>query len=230
MLLKDIRLWPDDITPALWPLALQLAVDVHSHTPSPSGLSPIEIFSKHKDSNRLKDFHPFGGPVVALKASLQKGHKIPKWQPRSRMAIYLGNSTHHAINAHLVLNIQTGLVSPQYHVVFDDNFTTTKSIQPNETPSNWPGLYKQAESFLGEDCEATHTISPAWKESRRVHFVDELDIRTSNADCQLPVSTTSLPQREHRSSMKHTTSSPAVSPPVSAPNWPTAHQYNTRFR
>ncbi len=144
MLLHATILWPSIISEDLWPFALKMAVDVHNATPGPSGLSPDEIFSGHKSSrNRLKDFHPFGCPVFVLEASLQNGHKVPKWKPRSRMAIYLGNSPDHATSVPLVMNTSTGLVSPQYHLVFDDSFTTTKSLETNNIPTNWPELFNR---------------------------------------------------------------------------------------
>ena len=45
-----------------------------------------------------------------------------KWEQRARIGIYLGHSPFHAGSVALVLNPRTGLVSPQFHVVFDDNF------------------------------------------------------------------------------------------------------------
>jgi hypothetical protein len=132
MLLHATILWPDIITEDLWPFALTMAAAVHNATPGPSGLSPEEIFSGTKSSrNRLKDFHPFGCPVFVLESSLQQGHKIPKWKPRSRMAVYLGHSPEHATSVPIVLNTITGLVSPQFHVVFDDAFTTTNHQKPS---------------------------------------------------------------------------------------------------
>jgi hypothetical protein len=73
-------------------------------------------------------------PVFVLEPSLQQGHKIQKWKPRARQAIYLGHSPRHAQTVPLVLNINTGLCSTQYHVVFDDHFTTTQCRQTNKLP------------------------------------------------------------------------------------------------
>ena len=82
MLAHATILWPEIISDELWPFALKLAVDVHNATPGDSGLSPMEIFTGQKSSQcRLRDFHPFGCPVFVLEASLQNGHKIPKWKP-----------------------------------------------------------------------------------------------------------------------------------------------------
>jgi hypothetical protein len=93
MLLHAILWWPQAVTVELWPYALKLAVDIHNATPGPSGLSPEEIFSRQKaKTDRLMDFHSFGCPVFVLEPHLQQGLKIPKFQPRSRQAIYLGQS------------------------------------------------------------------------------------------------------------------------------------------
>jgi hypothetical protein len=119
ILLHAIHRWPNAVSEELWPFALKLAIDIHNSTPGESGLSPDEIFSCHKSTrNHCRDFHPSGCPFFVLEASLQDGHRIPKWKPRSSMAIYLGNSPDHATTVTLVLNPSTGLVSPHYHSVF----------------------------------------------------------------------------------------------------------------
>lgn len=142
MLLHAIELWPEVVGLDLWPFALKFAVDVHNATPGPSGLSPEEIFSRQKSRpDRLLDFHTFGCPVYVLDPRLQQGNKIPKWQPRSRQACYLGHSPRHTQTVPVVLNIHTGLCSPQYHVVFDDYFTTTTTLG-DSPPPQWPDMFK----------------------------------------------------------------------------------------
>ena len=51
--------------------------------------------------------------------------------PRAQLGIYLGFSPNHSRNVALVLNPTTGLVSPQYHVRFDDLFETTRNPRNN---------------------------------------------------------------------------------------------------
>ena len=82
-------------------------------------------------ATRLKNFHTFGCPVYVLDARLQSagGAGPPKWDARSRLGIYVGHSPLHAGSVALVLNPKTGLVSPQYHVVFDDDFSTVPSLR-----------------------------------------------------------------------------------------------------
>ena len=70
-------------------------------------------------SPELRNEHPLFCPVFTLDKSLQSGTgMLPKWNPRSNAGVYLGHSPDHASNVALVLNLATGLVSPQYHVVF----------------------------------------------------------------------------------------------------------------
>jgi hypothetical protein len=68
-----------------------------------------------------------GCPVFVLDPKLQDAKKIPKWNMRSRRGVYLGISKHHSSTVHLVPNPSTGDVSPQYHVLFDDHFSTVFS-------------------------------------------------------------------------------------------------------
>ena len=65
---------------------------------------------------------------------------VPKWEPHARLGIYIGRSPAHAGNVSLVLNPKTRLVSPQFHVVFDDNFMTVPHLQKCTVPPNWEKL------------------------------------------------------------------------------------------
>ena len=67
---------------------------------------------------------------------------IPKWHKRARLGIYLGRSEAHAQSVALVLNLSTGLVSPQYHVAFDEQFETIKDH------TDYPNLWQSATHFL----------------------------------------------------------------------------------
>ena len=55
---------------------------------------------------------------------------IPKWDPISIMSIYIyvGGSLEHVSNIALALDPKTDNVSPQFHVVFDDEFTTVPCL------------------------------------------------------------------------------------------------------
>ena len=41
-----------------------------------------------------------------------------------------------------ILNLKTDNISPQYHCVYDDDFTTVKSAKDADKVTLWSGLYK----------------------------------------------------------------------------------------
>ena len=125
MLLHAAHRWPKTIISNLWPQALKHAVNVRNALPrAGQKASPLSTFSGTTIEPNLKHFHPFGCPVYVLQTPLQGQKMFPKWKERSRVGIYLGRSPNHASTVPLVLNTQTGLVSPQYHVIYDDHFDT----------------------------------------------------------------------------------------------------------
>eukprot|EP00957_Ditylum_brightwellii_P191740 14596807-Ditylum_brightwellii.AAC.1 len=64
------------------------------------------------------NFHIWGCPTFVLNSRSQSNTEIelPKWDPK------------------------TGHVSPQYHVVFDDEFYTVPYLQSSKPPPNWIDL------------------------------------------------------------------------------------------
>ena len=142
MLLHAKARWPDAVHLALWPYAIRCAVHVYNTAPVlEGGISRIERFCGVNVGFRMKDHHAFGCPVFALQNDLAAGNKIPKWSPRARLGLNLGPSPHHARNVYVVLNLQTGLCSPQYHCRFDDFFETVRqSIGDSMTSSGWKYL------------------------------------------------------------------------------------------
>jgi hypothetical protein len=141
MMIHAALRWPEVSEKELWPMAMQHAVHLHNHTPKiSSGLSPEEVWSRSKSTHSaLQNAHPWGCPVYVLDPRLQDGSKLPKWAPRSRRAQYLGASPLHASTVGLVRNLQTGNMSPQFHLVFDDYFETVHSDE-GEEPAIWSEL------------------------------------------------------------------------------------------
>jgi hypothetical protein len=141
MMLHVALRWPGYADQDLWPMAMCHAVHLWNHTPKMStGLAPSEIFSGTKsDCTHLLNAHPWGCPVYILEPKLCDGHKIPKWEPRSRRGQFMGISPNHASCVHLVRNLQTGSITPQYHLVFDDFFETIFS-EGEQEPDVWPEL------------------------------------------------------------------------------------------
>ena len=81
--------------------------------------------------------------MAVLVEPLTNGNPFNEWDPRANIGIHLGKSPLHAKNIALVLDRKTGYVSPQFHVVFDEHFTTAKDFS---TGSDWQlktGLFQQ---------------------------------------------------------------------------------------
>jgi hypothetical protein len=108
-------------------------------------LAPIEIFGSTRFDNyrHLQRSHVWGCPTYVLDPMLQDGHKIPKWKPRARRGLYLGVSPEHSLTVGRVLNLDTGYVSPQFHCVYDNKFSTVSAPEggPFEaerfSPTSW---------------------------------------------------------------------------------------------
>jgi hypothetical protein len=68
--------------------------------------------------------HVWVCPVYVLDPALRDGKKLPKWQPRTRRGQYLGVSEQHSSTLGKILHLRTEHVSPQYHVAYDDLFSS----------------------------------------------------------------------------------------------------------
>eukprot|EP00957_Ditylum_brightwellii_P114573 8736312-Ditylum_brightwellii.AAC.1 len=142
-----------------------------------------------------EDFHIGGCPVYDLDSSLQTGTGIgpPKWDPRSRSGVYIGHFPHHAGNVALVLNLQTGHLSLQYHLDFDDEFTTVLYIDSAETSPNWAILV--AENSEKATDEAFTNVS-MWYEGEVAHTEDQDVTPISNGN-KINISTLGLRRSQH---------------------------------
>ena len=67
------------------------------------------------------------------------------------MGIYVGHSPVHAGNVALVLNPTTGHCSQQFHVVFDDEFTTVPFMREGTVPPNWRQLLNESTELATEE-------------------------------------------------------------------------------
>ena len=117
--------WGTDST-KLWPFAVRHAVWLYNRLPNRvAGMTPLEMLTNVKSTHEdLRRAHVWGCPVYVLDPKLQDKNKIPKFNRRSRRGQFMGFSAEHSSLVALVRNLETGHVSPQYHVVFDDHFHT----------------------------------------------------------------------------------------------------------
>lgn len=142
MLLHAALHWKDAVSDSLWPMAVQYAAYQHNHLPNAEGHAPADLFTgttfpRHK----LLQMHTWGCPVYVLDPKLQQGKKLPRWDARARRGMFVGFSSIHSSDVPLVLNLQTGHISPQFHVVFDNDFTTVSSLGvTDEVPDFWQQL------------------------------------------------------------------------------------------
>ena len=151
--------WPQHASSTFWPQAIDYAVWVFNRMPNMiTGISPNEIWSSVRGDSgtQLSRTHVFGCPVYVLDAALQDGKKIPKWNPRARLGLFLGFSDVHSSQVPLVLNTQTGKISPQFHVIFDDKFATVHSLPPDQPlTEQWANIFRLGrECFLDIDYDA----------------------------------------------------------------------------
>ena len=123
----------------LWPFALKSAQDyLNQLNVNLQGITPdMRYYEVEAMTLCLREFHTFGCSGYILDSRPQINPKgVPKWEPRMRLGIYLGQSPAHAANVALVLNPKTGLAYPQFHVVFYDNFTTVPHLRKDRVSPN----------------------------------------------------------------------------------------------
>ena len=113
---------------ALWPYALRYENDVRNNVPGKDNCTNFMRFTSTNELPNYKDFHAFGCPVYALDSTLAAGKSIAHWDKRARIGINLGFSPRHASTVSLILNTQTGTVSPQFHIKHDDFFTSVSQM------------------------------------------------------------------------------------------------------
>ena len=146
MMIHSSMHWPELADTSLWPMAVQHAAFLWNRVPDPStGLSPLDIFSKSRyNLSKFHDIHVWGSPIYVLDKRIADGKKLPRWTPRSSRCMYVGVAPTYASTVPLVLNPSTGSITPQFHVVFDDNFTTVNadpSKLPDYNSEEWYKLF-----------------------------------------------------------------------------------------
>ena len=172
MMMHMLVHWPGSFDASLWPFAMNQAAALWNHLPrSRGGLSPMELFTKTKlpVNGVIRNAKVWGCPTFVLDPKLQDGKKLPKWKPRSRMGVYLGHSPTHSDTVGLVLNPTTGYISPQYHAVFDEYFTTVPGHLTEECfdAETWDGLLKSG--------GLSKSLDPADERDTMVPYNDHFD-------------------------------------------------------
>ena len=126
--------WPDATDVESWPTAIYEAERVLNVVPRPeTGQSAFELFTRTTaPRTKLHEFHVWGCPTYVLDHAISSGKSLPRWQPRGGRHQCLGtNRRCHSSSVPLVLNLQTGEITNQCHVVCDDWFHTVKADEGN---------------------------------------------------------------------------------------------------
>eukprot|EP00957_Ditylum_brightwellii_P029899 2262269-Ditylum_brightwellii.AAC.2 len=102
------------------------------------------------------NFHTWSCPIFVLDSRSQSSTGIgpPEWDPKARAGIYLGH------------------VSSQYHVVFDDEFSTVPYLQSSEPPPKWIDLVQNHTECATEE---SFNISSSWYEGEGAHRIEPAD-------------------------------------------------------
>jgi hypothetical protein len=159
--------WPDTITEDFWPFALRYMVMFHnSTTRRDKPESPFELFTGQKPTWSLADFRVFGSPTYVLHKRLQDGDHFGKWQARSWRGVYVGPSAQHASNVPLIYNPATTHVTPQFHVVFDEGFTSLTQLPESDHNTVMETLFQKASWMHAarEDPSEYYCFDSFWEE------------------------------------------------------------------
>ena len=100
----------------------------HAPCTPATGLSPHELFTGSElPCNRiLLNVRAWGCPAFTLNPKLQDGRKLPKWHMKTRQGMCFGSSPAHSPAVGRILNLRTGVISPQHHVMHDELFSTVQ--------------------------------------------------------------------------------------------------------
>jgi hypothetical protein len=95
--------------------------------------------------------HPLFCPVYVLDRCTQEGTSPPKWTMRTKKKVYIGLLNHYSKSVPIVWDPKTKLVSPQLHVMFEDNFDTVQAPDPNITHADTMDRLFQTNSYKYDD-------------------------------------------------------------------------------
>jgi len=167
MMLHAKLRWPKAVKTQLWPMALKHSQHLHNHLPNLNNVCPIDLVLRTSvPRNALRELHVWGSPCYVLDPKLQDGGHIPKFDARSRQGMNLGWSPKHAATVPLILNLTTGHVSPQYHVLFDDWFSTVDSSDQSSEDAiesqQWEELFDNGRFQVAFDDDDPIELDDEW--------------------------------------------------------------------
>lgn len=213
MMLHAKLRWPNAVSTDLWPMAVDYAVHVYNTGPklNSQNTCPMDLLTRTiYDRRKLNDLHVWGCPAFVLHPTLQEGKKIPKWEPRTRRGMFLGLSKVHASSVPMILNLTTGRISAQFHVVLDDWFgtvTTDGGIKGNEA-KEWADIWSSPRFQVFFDADDPIELDEEWLNDEELRDrVEHRAERVANAPSRVPAETQPL-----QPSQRELTPTPARDP------------------
>ena len=108
------------------------------------GITSMEKFAGTPTDITIKNHYTWVCPVYFSDEILQVNlDGLTKWETRKHAEIYIGHSKFHAVSVALVLNSETSHVSPQFHLVFDDEFSTFSFMREGTIIPNWTDIVQR---------------------------------------------------------------------------------------
>jgi hypothetical protein len=95
--------------------------------------------------------HPLFCPVYVLDRRMQEGTSPPKWTKRTTQKVYAAHLHHYSKSVPMIWYPKTKLVSPQFHVMFDDNFDTVQAPDTNITHTDTMDSLFKTNSYKYDD-------------------------------------------------------------------------------
>jgi hypothetical protein len=158
--------WPSVVTEEFWPFTIRHACTFHNASIRQDlGKSPHHLFTGNMAPWKLDDFCVFGSPAFVLDKRLQDGDSLQKWKARSWMGICVGHSLFHSGNVPVIYNPLTTHISPQFHIVHDDQFTTVSTDPSTLTDTFFSSLFTKVVWQHNDDyatAEDLHYFDDYW--------------------------------------------------------------------
>jgi hypothetical protein len=151
MLNHAISRWDKTITAELWPFEIQHAATIYNTTRRRSRDYDLSLWEKctgKRSKLNQTDMHPLLCPVYVLDRRIQEGASPPKWTKRTTQKVYVGHLHHYSKSVPMIWDPKTKLVSPQFQVMFDDNFDTVQAPDPNIKQSDTMDRLLQTNRYM----------------------------------------------------------------------------------
>jgi hypothetical protein len=205
MLNHAISRWDKTITAELWPFEIQHAETIYNTTKRRSrnyDLSPWEKFTGELSKINQTDMHPLFCPVYVLDRRMREGTSPPKWTKRTTQKVYFGRRHHYSKSVPMIWDPKTKLVSPQIHVMFDDNFDTVQAPDPNFKQSDTMDRLFHRNRYIYDDPfgnEHTHLFTSGGEN------INPESLTPTIETCQTSFTTTSSSKTQQHISADKTT-------------------------